>query len=83
VPEIAGAATIPVAAPGGGRTRRRWPATRRTRWLAGTLAVLLALLVVADRVAAHLASDAAVRKIVAQSQGLPRRPPSPSVACRS
>src|SRR5262245_43497400 len=52
--------------------RRRF--SRRTRWLTGILIVLVLVLVVADRVAASVASTKAVKEVVQRSQGLVENP---------
>jgi hypothetical protein len=76
-----GPAAIPISAEGARagpvhpaqqtqRSRRR----RRTRWLVAVLVVLALLFVVADRIAAGVASSKAVAQVVQRSQGLSARP---------
>ncbi|HEY7046213.1 MAG TPA: LmeA family phospholipid-binding protein [Jatrophihabitantaceae bacterium] len=48
--------------------------SRRRRWLIGTLIAVVVLLVVADRVAASVASTKAVQQVVERSQGLVSQP---------
>ncbi|HEY2296711.1 MAG TPA: LmeA family phospholipid-binding protein [Jatrophihabitans sp.] len=71
--EPAAASTVPVV----GQQQLPPPATKRRRRLRRTtivLFVVLALLAIADRLAAHIASSQAVSQIVQQSQGLTSRP---------
>jgi hypothetical protein len=68
-PPVVPGAPAPRAA--GAEPARR---SRRYRRIAIALAVLVLLLVVADRVAARIASTEAVSQIVKHSQGLTRRP---------
>ncbi len=59
----------PPAMPG----RRRF-GSRRTRWLVAVLVVVALLFVVADRVAAAVASTQAVKQVVKRSEGLTGKP---------